>query len=235
MSEGATYPQGQLRQRRAHFLQSHAREEREQQQVKKSLRRGSDVSAYMLKFYIVVGTAIILTLVAVLNHIRPKFLFGKPKAGVPPFRFISIYPPGITIESDLPRFFRTYSVATPQNERARMAVIKMVNSRKVLRQRSGSYKTYLKTWDASSASILIERRICGSDFEAVYMASSAERKNDLVSFAHDDDDTICIYCSDKLSDVRLCFCPRDAIWDRHHCIVHVGLAVLMQCSWPGAY
>lgn len=181
MSEHVTYSQGQLRQRRAQFLQSHARESREQQQMKKTISRtSSNVSAFMLKFYIVVGTAIVLTLAAVLNHTRPKFLFGKPKAGVRPFRFTSIYPPGISIEADLPRFFRTYSIATPQNENARKAVIKMVNSRKVLRQRSGSYKTYLKTWDASSASMLIERRICGEDFEDAYRTSSAERKNDLI-------------------------------------------------------
>ncbi|CAJ1948146.1 unnamed protein product [Cylindrotheca closterium] len=149
--------------------------------MKKSISRtSSNVSAYMLKFYIVVGTAILLTLAAVLNHTRPKFLFGKPRPKVRPFRLTSIYPPGIKIESDLPRFFRTYSIATPHNENARKAVIKMVNSRRVLRQRSGSYKTYLKTWDESSASMLIERQICGHDFESVYKSSSAERKNDLI-------------------------------------------------------
>mmetsp|Transcript_12336 Transcript_12336/g.29372 ORF Transcript_12336/g.29372 Transcript_12336/m.29372 type:complete len:334 (-) Transcript_12336:318-1319(-) len=181
MSEDSKYVQGKLRQRRAQFLRSHAREAREKQQMKKSISRtSSNLSAYMLKFYIVVGTAVVLTLAAVLNQTRPKFLFGKQKPGVRPFRFTSIYPPGIKIESDLPRFFRTYSIATPQNENARKAVIKMVKSRRVLRQRSGSYKTYLKTWDASSASMLIERQICGRDFESVYMSSSAERKNDLI-------------------------------------------------------
>jgi hypothetical protein len=139
----------------------------------------SKSSNYFLKLYTVIGLAIIFTFAAFLNHTRPKFFFGKPTKRKP-FRLVSIYPPGMKIESELPRFFRSFSIATPQNKEARMAVIKTVNSRKVLKRRSGSNKTFLKTWDASSVNMLLDRGICGSDFEAAYSTSSDERKNDLI-------------------------------------------------------
>jgi hypothetical protein len=139
----------------------------------------SNSSNYFLKLYTVVGLAIIFTFAAFLNYTRPKFFFGKPIKRKT-FRLVSIFPPGMKVDSDLPRFFRSYSISTPQNEEARMAVIKSVNSRNVLKRRSGSNKAFLKTWDASTVSMLLDRGICGSDFEADYYTSSDERKNDLI-------------------------------------------------------
>lgn len=170
----------QLRQRRARFLRDHATEVKQKRHLNQSITKNtSNTSAYFLKLYVVVGLAIIFTFAAFLNHTRPRFLFGKKIKRIP-FRLVSVYPPGMKIESELPRFFRSYSIATPQNEDARKAVIKNVKSRNVLKRRSGSFKTILKTWDASSVNMLLDRGICGTDFQVAYESSSDERRSDLI-------------------------------------------------------
>eukprot|EP00980_Cylindrotheca_fusiformis_P026063 scaffold15305_cov126-Cylindrotheca_fusiformis.AAC.1 len=180
MSTDSQFTPTQLRQRRARFLRDHAREVHEKRDLNKSISRNTtNTSVYFLKLYVVVGLALIFTFAAFLNHTRPRFLFGSPTKRTP-FHLVSIYPPGMRIEAELPRFFRSYSISTPQNEKARRSVIKNVNSRRVLSRRSGSFRTFLKTWDASSVNKLLERGICGTDFEEAYISSSDERKNDLI-------------------------------------------------------
>jgi hypothetical protein len=85
------------------------------------------------------------------------------------------------VERDLPRFFRTYSIATPGNKEARRAVRKMVASRNAMRKGLGNLKVLLKAWDGSNINRLLERNICGADFKQAYYATTThERQADLV-------------------------------------------------------
>jgi hypothetical protein len=172
----------ELRRHRARMLRDKAKESQEKRQIHGSLVKTSEkMSVYFLKLYIVVGTAIIVTLFAILNHVRPKFLFGdKTAKKIRPFRLSSIYPPEIVPDRDLPRFFRTYSIATPDNIDARSAMVKAIHSRKALRQSGATFKVYVRTWDSTDVTLLLDRGVCGDDFGPVYYSSSDERKNDLV-------------------------------------------------------
>jgi hypothetical protein len=179
-SAGALTPRQQLRQRRIRMLTDQYRERKEQEHMHHEKRRGTQ-EEYMTKLYIVVATAVVVTVVALLNYTRPAFLFRHKKAP-PPVYMATLYPPTVIMDRDLPRFFRTYSIATPDNEHARKATIKVIRSRRALNHGTGNLKVILKAWDEYAIGQMMERNICGLDFEVAYRSSTLERQNDLVTW-----------------------------------------------------
>ena len=110
----------------------------------------------MFQLYLVIGTAIIITTCKALNYSRPRFLnkpFKRSKP-IPPYFFATMYPPSAVVERDLPRFFWTYSIATPQNKAARKAVRKIVASRRALKE--PNVKVLLKAWDTFNVRQLVQ-------------------------------------------------------------------------------
>jgi hypothetical protein len=92
-----------------------------------------------------------------------------------------MYPPNVVTERDLPRFFRTYTIATPENKEARMAAKRIAASRRAVKKGNGNIRVILKAWDSSNIEQLMQRQICGADFaQAYHYTSSQERKEDLV-------------------------------------------------------
>jgi hypothetical protein len=92
----------------------------------------------------------------------------------------TIYPPNVVVERDLPRFFQTYTIATPKNQHARKAVIHVANSRNALKYGTGNLRVFLKAWDDSNVQQLLERNICGKHFAVAYRTSSTQRQDDLL-------------------------------------------------------
>ena len=177
---GAISPQ-QMRQRRPRILRDKIRDSQEEKELYyHSTKKGSDTHAYdKVRIYIVVTTAIVVTVVAILNYSRPAILFHRKKTPRPMY-LATLYPPDVVMERDLPRFFQTYSIATPGNKNARKAAIKVSKSRKALREGTGNLKVILNAWDSSNIDQLLERNICGRKFEVAYRSSSQERQDDLL-------------------------------------------------------
>lgn len=170
----------QLRQRRTRILKDKASESQGEREWQETAQKGQETrNYYMTKFYVVFFTALVVTIVAILNHTRPSFLFKRRKAQ-PPMYLATIYPPNVVMERDLPRFFQTYSIATPNNKDARRAAIKVANSRRALKEGTGSLKVVLKAWDSSNIDLLLQRNVCGKNFEDAYRSSSQQRQDDLL-------------------------------------------------------
>lgn len=170
----------QLRQRRARILKDKVTETQEQKQWLDISEQGNNRrNYYMTKVYMVVFTAVVVTVLAILHHTQPAFLFRRRP--VPPTIFIATrYPRTVVLERDLPAFFRTYSIATQNNKHARKAAIKVANSRRALKFGTGTQKVILKAWDSTHVELLLERNACGRNFELAYRASSQERQDDLL-------------------------------------------------------
>jgi len=171
----------QLRQRRARVLQDKQKEENGQKQWQEIAEQGKERrSYYMTKFYIVIISAIIVTVVAVLNYTRPALLYNR-QPPPPPLFLATRYPRDVIMDRDLPRFFHSYSIATAHNLPARNAAIQFANSRNALQLRTGNLRVILKGWDTSHVDLLLERNLCGRQFERAYTnSSSPERQDDLL-------------------------------------------------------
>ena len=172
----------QLRNRRQRIIRDQVQEHREEKKIRAlAAEANTQSSAFMVKFYIVVGMAILVTILALLHHLKPNFLYKQRTAKQRPYHLSTMYPPNVVAERDLPRFFRSYTIATPQNKEARMAAVKISASRKALKEGNGNLKVVLKAWDASNIDQLLEHGACGVDFHQAYeSASSVERKEDLL-------------------------------------------------------
>ena len=172
----------QLRQRRMRILKEKFQEEKEQEEWQELSQQGFQRGRqHMTKIYVVVLSALVVTIMAILNHIRPAFLFRR-KSPPPPLSMATLLPPSVITDRDLPRFFRTFSIATPNNKHARRALIHVAKSRRALNHGTGNLKVILKAWDHDTIARLIERNICGADFEVAYRLGTQERKNDLLTW-----------------------------------------------------
>ena len=174
----------QIRQRRR-FLKSSHEEEAKNQQIKMAVKQwNSPGNMYFLKLYLVISAALICTVAAVVTHYKPDLiptLLGKKTMKEKPFKIASVFPPNIILNRDLPRFFRSYSIATQDNQAARIAASRSAKTRIALRKVPGSnFKVYFRTYDDYAVRHLLEGRGCGHQFNPVYDSSSDERKSDLI-------------------------------------------------------
>jgi len=177
----------QLRQRRVQIIKDKVQDEQEEQKWIEASRKGLQTGQqYMIKVYRVIVAAIIVTLLALLNHLRPAFLFKDKRRRLPPapppLQMATLYPPNVILERDLPRFFRTYSIATRKNIHARRAVLNVIESRMALNYGTGNLKINLKAWDRTMIRpLMMEKNLCGGTaFELAYQSASIERQNDLI-------------------------------------------------------
>jgi len=169
----------QLRNRRQRIIQETAKEQEEIKKVTNIAKQSNrQASNYFLKLYLVLGTAVVVTIVAALNYTQPK-LFKRRKTS-PPYYFTTLYPPGMDIDKELPRFFRSYSVATPQNKAARVAMKRVVQSRHNLQRGNGNIQVFLKSWDETHIEMLQERTFCGTDWKVAYDKASPSRQESLL-------------------------------------------------------
>lgn len=166
-----------LRQRRTQILKDKQEDERIKRVIQNTVI-SSPYSSHILKIVLVVFTALVCTVGALLHANKPNFL--KQSKPIPTFQLSTRYRPEVVVERDLPRFFRHYTIATPENAMAREAVRKMLRDREQLRRRAGRIRTILKAWDDSNVEQLLNQGICGDDFEAAYRRSSQPRKDDLL-------------------------------------------------------
>eukprot|EP00531_Pseudo-nitzschia_arenysensis_P019185 CAMPEP_0116153964 /NCGR_PEP_ID=MMETSP0329-20121206/21528_1 /TAXON_ID=697910 /ORGANISM="Pseudo-nitzschia arenysensis, Strain B593" /LENGTH=327 /DNA_ID=CAMNT_0003650913 /DNA_START=98 /DNA_END=1081 /DNA_ORIENTATION=+ len=171
----------QLRQRRSQIIKDKIEDTRVKRVIQNSVGR-SQYSSHYLKTILVVITALLCTVAALLRYSNPKLVerLWKKKTPIPTFQLATRYRPNIVVERDLPRFFRHYTIATPENAMAREAVLKMLRSRDQLRRRAGRIKTSVKAWDDSHVEQLLTQRVCGEDFEAAYRRASQPRKDNLL-------------------------------------------------------
>lgn len=135
-----------------------------------------------LQTSIIIVTALVVTVGGALYYNNSDY-FHRLLTGrnaYPTFYFGTQYPPGIILERDLPLMVRTFSIATPENEVARRAVQKVSRSRLQLKKRAGIIRSVLKAWDGSNVQHLLDRGLCGTDFDRAYRGGSQERKEDLV-------------------------------------------------------
>jgi hypothetical protein len=152
-----------------------ARDQREERKIKKQVEQSSQTTNhYMIRLYLVVGTAIIVTIVALLNTARPRFLYQrqdpKQQKRPRPYTLGTMYPPAIIQDLDnkeLPRFFQTWSIVTPENGKARHEVTRVAHSRAKLRADS-VYPVHVKVWDQAQFQIYLHHNICGTYFSDMY-------------------------------------------------------------------
>ena len=191
---GRKQPDQRLRNRRNQILRDKAQEEHDHSVLKEQVKQSSDRSSYMMmRLYIVVGTAIIVTIVAGLHQIRPRFLYPNRYSNDPTsnndksaqirkkaYSFGTLYPSGIILDRDLPRFFRTFAIATPENKDARVAVRKVAESR--IHLKDAGVKVVVKAWDDRNVRRYIERNLCGPEFARAYNLAhdNYERQQDLL-------------------------------------------------------
>lgn len=133
-----------------------------------------------MKTFLVIITALICTVGALLHNTNPKILKWFWQEPIPTFHLATRLPHSVILERDLPRFFRYYSIATPENAVAREAVQKVVRSRKQLRKQAGRIKTSVKAWDDSNVDYLLRLGSCGHDFEVAYLGASQQKKDNLL-------------------------------------------------------
>jgi hypothetical protein len=156
---------------------------REQERwVMNSVKQSSGRSStHFIQVFLVVFTALLISISAILRYAQPQ-LFARiwKRRSVPPFYFATKYPSNVILERDLPRFYQTFSIATPENEIARKAVNKIIRSRTRLRHRLGDTKAILKAWDDANVESLVQRGLCGDDFAQAYHKASSGRQEDLL-------------------------------------------------------
>jgi hypothetical protein len=176
----------QLRQRRARIIRETAEDERERKELERVMMMGANTQAgYSLKTSIVILTAVIVTAGCAIqyhngDYFRRLMKRMNNRSEYPIFQFATRFPPGVVLERDLPRFFRSYSIATPENEAARNAVRKVSRSRFQLKRRAGVIRTVLNGWDEKMVGNLLTRGWCGADFDGAYQRGSQERRDDLL-------------------------------------------------------
>jgi len=168
-----------LRQRRSQIIEDKIEEERIKGVIKKTIV-GNQHSSHMIKTVLIVITALICTIGALIRYNNPKIFNRFWKKPIPPFQLATRYPANTVLERDLPRFFGQYAIATPENRVAREAVKKVVKDRYNLRKRAGRIKTSIKAWDDSNVELLLEQKYCGDDFESAYRSASQQRKDDML-------------------------------------------------------
>jgi len=138
-------------------------------------------SGHFIKTFLVIITALLCTVGTILRN-KPKFFERLlNRNSIPTFYFATKYPNDVILDRDLPRFFRFYSIATPENEFAQKAVRRVCNSRTQLRRRAGQIKTIVKAWDVSNIENVVNQEICGHEFVTIYRSDriSQQRKDDL--------------------------------------------------------
>jgi hypothetical protein len=170
----------QLRNRRNQIIRDKAQEDHDHRVFNDHVTHAvtSQSKTLLVRLYVVVGTALIVTVVAGLNQFRPRFLFNRKKSR--PFYLGTLYPTNVVLERDLPLFFRTFSIATPENKAARLAVKKVAKSRSNLKE--PGTKVILKAWDEFHIRRLMQRNTCGEEFAEAYTLASTnfERQQDLL-------------------------------------------------------
>jgi hypothetical protein len=165
--------QQQLRSRRSRIDRDQARDRREERQIRKLVAQSSQsTNQYMIRFYLVVGTAIILSILALLQYTRPRFLYQHLNKQKRPRPYVlgTMYPPAIIQDLDhqeLPRFFQTLSIVTPENVHARHEVARLAHSRTNLRDAT-AFSTKVKVWDQSQFQIYLDHHVCGTYFTDMY-------------------------------------------------------------------
>ena len=168
----------QLRQRRVRIARDMADEEYHQSIIEDQIRAADNQhSTYMLKLYLVIATAIIVTIAAGIHSLSPRLLRTRKKT--PVYYIGTMFPPTVILDRDLPGFFQTYSIATDHNKEARNAVQKIVKSRQALKD--PGIHVHLKTWDDAIMTSFLNRNLCGPDFKRAYYqaAGDFERQQDL--------------------------------------------------------
>ena len=172
-----------LRQRRTRVLQDRILQDKKEDERIEGIIKESIVSTqysgHMLKTLLVMITALFCTVGALLYN-KPNFFNRFRKKPISTFHFATTYPNNMVLERDLPRFFRSYSIATPENKLAQEAVRKVLRSRKQLRRRAGRINTIVKAWDSSNVEQLLNQRIYGDEFDVAYRKGSQERKDELL-------------------------------------------------------
>ena len=173
----------ELRQRRARITTGIAAQRKAEEEF--AQRVGLSTTKSSSKFaqiFLVLITGVVVSIGGILQYTQPTFfrkLLGKKKK-TPTFYFATKYPDDVILDRDLPRFFRSLSIATPENEFARNAVSKVSRSRTQLKKRLGTTKAILRAWDSYNIDALIHRGICGDDFTRAYQTGSDQRKHDLL-------------------------------------------------------
>lgn len=172
----------ELRQRRSRIINETAHQRQEERRVKEYLKQNTGKSsAQFVQLFMVVITALIISVSAVMQYAKPQFfqrLFKR--RNVPPFYLATKYPNSVILDRDLPRFYQTFSIATPDNVDAQEAVRKVIRSRTQLKHRLGNTKAIVKAWDVANIQGLVRRGLCGDDFAQAYERGSDQRKDDLV-------------------------------------------------------
>ena len=157
-------------------------DKKDDDRIKRISFRSGRYSGHFIQTFLVIVTALLCTLCALLRS-NPKLFHRLFKSNdIPAYYFTTRYPRDIILDRDLPRFFRWYSIATPENEFAQQAVVRVSQSRKALRRRAGKIKTILKAWDSSYVEHLLKQEACGNEFVSVYRSNriSQQRKDDLL-------------------------------------------------------
>jgi len=150
--------------------------------VRQSIVNNSRYSGHFIRTFLVVITALLCTVVAIIQS-KPKFFDRLLKRNsIPTFHLATKYPNTVILDRDLPRIFGFYSIATPENVFAQKAVRRVCNSRTQLRRRAGRIKTIVKAWDVSNIENVVNQEICGHEFVTVYRSDriSQQRKDDLL-------------------------------------------------------
>ena len=169
-----------LRQRRSQILEYKKENDRIEGVIKKSIAGTGQYSNHVIKTFLVVITALLCTAGALLGGTNRKFFGRFWQKSIPPLQLATRYPTNVILERDLPRFFRQYTIATPENAVARNAVKKVLRNRNQLERRSSRLRPTVKAWDGSHIEQLLEQKICGDDFNAAYHSASQDGKDDLL-------------------------------------------------------
>ena len=176
----------ELRNRRARIIRDKIRDAKEEKEFSDIVRHNTNhTTGQFFQVAIVVITALIVTVGALLQYTKPNFIRdvwkrNRHQRQQRPFYLATKYPDSVLLERDLPRFFRTYSIATPDNIFAQEAVRKINKSRNHLKRRLGSNKAILKAWDQNNIQTLLKRGVCGEEFTIAYQKGTDSRKHDLL-------------------------------------------------------
>jgi len=123
-SEAALQQKRMIRQ-----IQTAEYEERQQQKDREKLQ--SEVLSIMTRSYVQVLLFLIVLGIVLLFLFAPHLVFGRKGPKLPMRRLMTVYPTTMHINRDLPRFYQSYAIATPDNEEARQAVRKVAEMRRV--------------------------------------------------------------------------------------------------------
>eukprot|EP00934_Nitzschia_sp_Nitz4_P003039 Nitzschia sp. Nitz4//scaffold169_size48518//5450//6565//NITZ4_007062-RA/size48518-processed-gene-0.86-mRNA-1//-1//CDS//3329538358//3029//frame0 len=173
-------PARQMRQRRARMLRDKYNEEQDMQKIRTAF--DNPQGYHRFKVTLVIFCAVVATILAALHIFRPSALYGLRRKPAPPLYLATRFPPDVVIDRDLPRFFQSYSIATPANAPARAAVQQLARSREAVQRGTGNWRVVLRGWDSSNVQKMFDQQICGAEFEQVYRSTttSDQRREDMV-------------------------------------------------------